>query len=130
MFTNIWPSLVNHKAVNVPNISARFFLTHLDSMLVLSIANFAIGPTNFSLANFLKTFHQFGETLLMVLTASIRRHYMSYTSAVVFHNSYATGSDKLRITKMTTRLPVSAAIFVKAPTWKASLSRWMTMAML
>ena len=70
---------------------------------MLSIANFAISATNFSLANFFKTFRQFGETLLMVLIASIRRHSMSDTRAVVFHNSYATETDKLRITKMITR---------------------------
>ena len=88
--------------------------------LALSIANFAIGVTNFSLANFFLIFRQFGETLFMVLIASIRRHSMSDTRAVVFHNSYATGTDKLRIAKMTTRSPVRAAIFVKAPTCKAS----------
>ena len=34
----------------------------------------------------------------MVLIASIRYHSMSDTRAVVFHNSYATGTDKLVIT--------------------------------
>ena len=39
--------------------------------------------------------------------------------------SYATGTEKLRITTLS-----PAAIFVKAPTWIASLSRCMTLAML
>ena len=46
---------------------------------------------------------------------------MSDIPAVVFHNSYATVTEKLRITKMTTRLP--AAIFAKAPIWKSSFAR-------
>ena len=71
-----------------------------------------------------KTFRQFGETLIIVLIANIIRqhHSMSDTRAVVFYNVTRLGLKKLRITKMTTRSP--AAIFVRAPTWKASLSRY------
>ena len=36
-----------------------------------------------------------------MLIADIKRHSMSDTRAVVFHNSYATGTEKLQITKMT-----------------------------
>ena len=55
----------------------------------------------------------------MIIIANIRRqrHSMSDTRADVFHISYVTGTAKFRITKMTTRS--LAAIFVKAPTWKA-----------
>ena len=53
----------------------RLKVAYDDSLtrLALSIANFAIAATNFSLANFFKTFRQFGETLLMVSIVSIRR---------------------------------------------------------
>ena len=81
---------------------------------MLSIANFA-QQTSSVWRIFFKTFRQFGETLLMVLIASIRRHSMSDTCAVVFHNSYATGLTNYESQKMTTCSPVSAAIFVKAP---------------
>ena len=56
----------------------------------------------------------------MVLITDIRRHSMSDTRAVEFHNSYDTGTEKVRIIQIaTTHSP--AAIFVEAPTWKASL---------
>ena len=60
----------------------------------------------------------------MVLITNVWRHSMSETRAVVFHNNYAplpTGTEKCRITKMTTRWP--AAIFIKAPTWRKPLFR-------
>ena len=40
-----------------------------------------------------------------MLIADIKRHSMSDTRAVVFLNSYATGTEKLQFTKMTTRSP-------------------------
>ena len=54
----------------------------------------------------IQTFRQFGESVLMVLIANIRHRSTSDAHAVVFHNSYATGTEKFRITKMTTRSPI------------------------
>ena len=65
------------------------------SRLVLSIANFA----NFSLANLFSNLSPTSDVIL-------------HQIIVVFHNSYATGTDKLRIAKITTRSP--ASIFVLA----------------
>ena len=59
--------------------------------------------------NCFKTFRQFGETLIKMLIADIKRHSMSDIRAVVFHNSYVTGNEKLQITKMTMRLPAAIA---------------------
>ena len=93
--------------------------------LALSIANFAIGATNFSLAKLFSNLSPIWRNTNYGLNRGRQRHSMSDTRAVVFHNSYATGTETLRVTTIS-----PAAIFVKAPTSIASLSRCMTLAML
>ena len=81
------------------------------SRLALSIANFAIGATNFSLAKLFKNLSPIWRNTNYGLNRRHQRHSMSDTRAVVFHNSYAPGTETLRVTTLS-----PAAIFVKAPT--------------
>ena len=55
-----------------------------------------------------------------MLIADIKRHSMSDTRAVVFHNSYATGTEKIQITKMTTRSPAAISGMAPQPLFRAA----------
>ena len=55
-----------------------------------------------------------------MLIADIKRHSMSDTRAVVFLNSYATGTEKLQITKMTTRSPAVISGMAPQPLFRTA----------
>ena len=57
---------------------------------------------------------------LKMLIADIKRHSMSDTRAVVFLNSYATGTEKLQITKMTRRSPAVISGMAPQPLFRTA----------
>ena len=72
------------KTRKLQRTSNKTFNTH--PRLALPIANFAIGAMNFSKwRNCFKTFRQFGETLIKVLIADIKRHsiYVRYSCGCI-----------------------------------------------
>ena len=102
---------IGHTKVETLVLFYRHYHGVPSSRLALSIANFAIGATNFSLAKLFKNLSPIWRNTNYGLNRRHQRHSMSDTRAVVFHNSYAPGTETLRVTTLS-----PAAIFVKAPT--------------